>query len=773
MNRAEHYDRLLAKRWTANAPAPSSVYLPGHLQDVYRTMEIVLRCTADDQLRAFGLESAEYLRRFRRILLLAAAVHDLGKANDHFQAMIRRPGQTTQAIRHEWVTYYMLTRPEWSTWLKSAFDCEEDYYIALWCVSGHHPAPEHASPPTSVPGGAGSTMRLFYGHRDFRAAVGWFAEELSLPSPPQGDDADISLSGVKSGGMLVEIGRQMRNDSGIWRRLSDAEKKLTAAAKACLIGADVAGSALPRHSLAVQTKCHWLRKVLGYAPEPGDLLELVRERLTNQKLRPFQEEVTRTRQRVVLLRAGCGTGKTIAAYLWAARRCAGRRLYVCYPTTATATEGFRDYLFDSVELRSRHGARLFHSRAEVDAALLLHAEDLYDDEQIRIQSLYSWSTPVVCCTVDTVLGLLQNQRRGLYAWPALAQSAFVFDEVHAYDDRLFGTLLRFLEAMRGVPILLMTASLPDPHCQAIRDVLGKCGEVLEEVHGPSDLETLKRYYRWEGDSPHRMVREELARGGKVLWVCNTVDRAMEKAAELSDCKPLIYHSRFRYEDRVQRHADVINAFRREGPALAVCTQVAEMSLDLSATLLVTDLAPVPALIQRLGRLNRNLDSSAVGRPQARPFVVVEPNNSDGKFMESPYDRNQLGDWPAISRQWLATLGNKPVSQRDLAEAWRILPCHQSVAPVQSAWLDGGPRTTVDSVRDASPGLTVVLHSDADSVRAGGKRVMQVGLPMPPPPTEEWKSWPTIHGFRVAPVHAIAYDPMRGGKWRNDPELYEK
>ena len=32
-----------------------------------------------------------------------------------------------------------------------------------------------------------------------------------------------------------------------------------------------------------------------------------------------------------------------------------------------------------------------------------------------------WSTPVVPCTVDTVLGLVQNNKRGLFAWPALAE----------------------------------------------------------------------------------------------------------------------------------------------------------------------------------------------------------------------------------------------------------------------------------------------------------------------------------------------------------------
>src|SRR5262249_8208627 len=106
----------------------------------------------------------------------------------------------------------------------------------------------------------------------------------------------------------------------------------------------------------------------------------------------------------------------------------------------------------------------------------------------------------------------------------------------------------------------------------------------------------------------------------VLWVCNTVARVMEAAGSFREFRPLIYHSRFKYADRVERHKEVIDSFKAEGPALAICSQVAEMSLDLSADLLVTDLAPVPALIQRLGRLNRRAKQ---GDP-TRPFVVMEP-----------------------------------------------------------------------------------------------------------------------------------------------------
>ncbi len=113
---------------------------------------------------------------------------------------------------------------------------------------------------------------------------------------------------------------------------------------------------------------------------------------------------------------------------------------------------------------------------------------------------------------------------------------------------------------------------------------------------------MERYHRAPEssvDDAWRFVREARDLGGKVLWVVNTVNAAIELAEspEAIDLNPKIYHSRFRYIDRVERHGDVIKAFDIEanpGFALAITTQVAEMSLDLSADLLVTHLAPIPA-----------------------------------------------------------------------------------------------------------------------------------------------------------------------------------
>ena len=110
---------------------------------------------------------------------------------------------------------------------------------------------------------------------------------------------------------------------------------------------------------------------------------------------------------------------------------------------------------------------------------------------------------------------------------------------------------------------------------------------------------MPRYHKLAvpGNDPLYVIQREIEGGGKVLWVCNTVGRVMDAADKAKDLGPLLYHSRYRYEDRVGRHKDVVEAFTPEhrGPALAICSQVAEMSLDLKGcTLLVTDLAPVPA-----------------------------------------------------------------------------------------------------------------------------------------------------------------------------------
>jgi CRISPR-associated endonuclease/helicase Cas3 len=160
--------------------------------------------------------------------------------------------------------------------------------------------------------------------------------------------------------------------------------------------------------------------------------------------------------------------------------------------------------------------------------------------------------------------------------------------------------------------------------------------------------TAPRYrIRWvDQDEGRTMAGDAVRAGKKVLWVVNTVARCQAVArrltAELSGAGDvLVYHSRFRLTDRRRRHEEAIALFRDQGrPAVLVSTQVCEMSLDLDADVLVTEVAPVPALIQRMGRCCRE----PTPRPGRLGEVYVYPPPD-----VLPYTRPEIDQGRAFAR----------------------------------------------------------------------------------------------------------------------------
>ncbi len=472
------------------------------------------------------------------------------------------------------------------------------------------------------------------------------------------------------------------------------------------MAADLAGSALP---LAEEDFREWIEQVLSLQLCQKDIEELVNQRLGGKKLRPFQEQIAQSHRRVTLVKAGCGTGKTIGAYAWAQKWAIGRKLFFCYPTTGTASQGYIDYA-DGTKIE----ATLMHSRADLDRELLFSGEsEDSEDVDARLMAFQAWRKKLIICTVDSVLGLIQNNRRPLYSWPAIAQSAFVFDEVHAYDTRLFGALLKFLKAFRGAPILLMSASFTPQQLQAIRQVLKEQGEELDEpVEGPKELEELKRYDikyvpQLSDREVWQPVIEALKNKQKVLWVTNSVKTCIkiytEAKTKLAEClpelKPLIYHSRYRYKDRLKKHEAVIQAFDKdEPPALAITTQVCEMSLDLSADLLISPIAPAASLIQRLGRLNRRMTTQEQG---TRLAIIYPWKNKE------PYEQTELSTGEQLIREFAGKAG---ISQRDLAEFASCLSS-EKVEQVSSSWLEHNWCNYPDFLRKGGYTITVLLGED--------------------------------------------------------------
>jgi len=330
----------------------------------------------------------------------------------------------------------------------------------------------------------------------------------------------------------------------------------------------------------------------------------------------------------------------------------------------------------------------------------------------------------------------------MYCFPAIAQAAFVFDEVHCFDDKLFGALLRFLKVVKA-PILLMSASfLPWQ-----REMIGQAvGEAVEEIKGPEDLEIQPRYRFSYADEPNwERVRSEWNQGGKILWVCNQVKTAIDvyEQAKLYGLSPLLYHSRYKYGDRVKHHREVVDRFKADGPVMAVTTQVAEMSLDLSATLLVSQIANPAGLVQRLGRLNRQYCGHALD-------ALFYPDYKVG----FPYSQRQLHAGTALINDFKGE-----VSQANLSE-WLERSSIQGQPETESVWLDGEWRTYSTSLREAGYTMTVLLEEDKETVKKLPTKLLPHHT-VPVLVSKQTKGWEKCRGYPVAPSNEWGYSEEIG------------
>lgn len=769
------YEHLLAKSVKGTSLLQHAT-LRQHLADVFDSAIGVVSASGADQLAAFGLVASEWQDHFRQTVLLAAAIHDLGKANNHFQRMVAGESQR-QAVRHEWISVWLAEQQDVKAWLLPAVHgCDRCWHVAMAAIAGHHPKYDRRSPQADEFGS--EPVEVFVDHPDFRACLRQIQSQFALADPPS-QIPSILHGGAKDNERPRLFCATVERLTIFYLNEIDTDvfwKRFCACVKACVVASDVAGSALWEHLDAALQRQNWIADTLNRRPSPEQLELIVTNRLGGHSPREFQTAIAQSNASVTLVEAGCGTGKTVAAYMWAGQQHPGRRLWFCYPTTGTATAGFQGYLLDAgtndpSKQSIIDGADLFHSRQQYDKLQILGTRELddnMDDSSVRVESLKAWDTKIVACTVDSLLLILQNQRRGLYSWPAIAQSTIVFDEVHSYDDVLFGNLLTFLRELPGIPVLLMTASLPTSHREAIEKAVKQAKRSFLRVAGPSDLEQLPRYIQHE--SQMSLTREdalELARAefnfpGRVLWISNTVERTRKLGIDLADCNASVYHSRFIYKDRVDRHYEVTAMFDSRNAGCATTSQVAEMSLDLKhATLLITELAPIPALIQRLGRLNRAIHPGLLEEERPpRPFIVLEPMRDDGESSSAPYEECDL----ELARTWLNSLGTKPLSQSDLVCAWRVLDTTSKIRAEPSGWLVGGIETPVDAIRAAGYGVTVIRETDLPDAKRD-RSVVAYTLPMNYPVSDNWRlSHVRYGGFPVASATAIDYCPKTGAVW---------
>ncbi|MDE7548352.1 CRISPR-associated helicase Cas3' [Acetobacter fabarum] len=408
-----------------------------------------------------------------------------------------------------------------------------------------------------------------------------------------------------------------------------------------------------------------------------------------------------------------GAGKTEAALLLAHRMCLagkGRGLFFALPTMATADAMFGrasrivGRMFDNPFVTLAHG----RSGLSVPFRDLVQGSrtggpwEITSSDWLAASNRRALLADVGIGTIDQALLSVLPVRFQTLRTYGLSSKILVVDEVHEMGEPYIAeeltALLRMHRAAGGSAILL-TATLPmnlrgrllatydgkaDTAAYPALTIAG--GEAVTCFHaenrpvkGPVMVKRLDT-----AENAVTLLAEMAARGAACVWVRNAVDDAIGAVAALraAGVDARLLHARFALCDRKRIEAEVLarvgrNGRGREGFVL-VGTQVLESSLDLDFDVMLSDIAPIAALIQRAGRLWRHMDiRPASARPVSAPVLhVLSPDPSqvgDDRWLHGTLGK---GAWVyAVADVWrsaqvIFTQGQigTPDRQRELIEA---------------------------------------------------------------------------------------------------------
>ncbi|HEY4001494.1 MAG TPA: DEAD/DEAH box helicase, partial [Candidatus Xenobia bacterium] len=328
-----------------------------------------------------------------------------------------------------------------------------------------------------------------------------------------------------------------------------------------------------------------------------------------------------------LLDIPTGLGKTAAvtlAWLWkrhTERGLTPRRLVYCLPMRVLVQQTYRAV----GEWLAKLETELGKDPPTVHLLMGGEAEQRWDERPSEPSILIG--------TQDMLISRALNRGYGMsrYRWPVhFAQlnndCLWLFDETQlmgvsvetsAQLDGLrtrFGTLLPTRSLWMSATLQreqLETVDHPSPasgwHRLALGDRDLGDSRVLERTQASKALEKSHLVLDKAGKSAYaadlaKWVNEHHKSGTLTLVVVNTVDRAQEISGALRKLKVehMLLHSRYRPAER--RPIEERLPELKEG--ILVSTQVVEAGVDLSARLLVTELAPWSSMVQRFGRCNR-------------------------------------------------------------------------------------------------------------------------------------------------------------------------
>ncbi|NBE91841.1 CRISPR-associated helicase Cas3' [Nonomuraea sp. KC401] len=602
----------------------------------------------------------------------AALLHDAGKVAEGFQRQLR-PGGESWGERHEVLSLAyvdLLTRN---------LDGHDRKMIAAGVAFHHRPLVSHRS----------GDLRSMY-----PPVAAWERKFGHDPAPVLGR-ARIQVPAARHREWLAWLARRLAvpvpaNDRRLWELARDAFARLSAewinpvSEEEGLVAVLLQGAVtLADHSgsahVPLQTHMPLPRNFLSRLPTPY----------------PHQRQAADTAQHLILV-SPTGSGKTEAGLSWASRQLddmpAQPRLVWLLPYRASI-DAARDRFIanlDPAPGQERPDIGVLHATAARTLLTRAIADDCTPGPadarraRARAGAMRLFSQQVRVATPHQLLRAAIAGTRYSSVLLEQANALMILDELHAYDPATFGRICACMRLWQqlGSRVAVLSATLAQPMITLIRDTLGSV-EVRRAPTGtapPRHRLTLDEDPIDSGPSIER-IRRWLEEGQSVLVIANTVATAQELYTRFDHPDVMLLHSRFRSQDRAEIERRILQRYPERKPGettlrggLVVATQAVEVSLCLDFDRGVTELAPIEAIAQRAGRINRR-GRHPDGLVEFRVHTKVVPNR--------PYDEGALdasltaltsAPGPEISEEtietWLDVAYSTAWGQRWAAEAER-------------------------------------------------------------------------------------------------------
>jgi CRISPR-associated endonuclease/helicase Cas3 len=548
-----------------------------------------------------------------------AILHDIGKAHPEFQKRLKPGYRNSKVFRHEISSILFL----------SAFaESERDALIEM--VIGHH---------KSVKNDIGGKGLLDLDDReDF--------EDFHLGKWNEWSPRAFSI--------LCELGvsctpfseeQAVRNLSQTTAYCYEQTKKRGFSKwRGLLMGADHFASSLIKET----------ENCLGRTFQKPDLSFYNR----THELYPLSFREANSQKKHTLVVACTGAGKTDFLF----RRTRGRIFYTL-PFQASINAMFQRVARDLSTANPNLDIRVLHAASTV---ITRNKEN----EEIALQSLFGSSIKIL---TPHQLATVAFGMKGFESLILDLQGCdIILDEVHTYTGISQAIVLKLIQILKSIDcrIHIGTATMPTVLYHKILELLGS--DALEIKLSTDEIDKFNRHVIHKiksFDSASQTIDSALQQDEKVLIVFNTVKRAQNIYKQLRDQYPhipiLLLHSRFKRKDRNNKEKLLLGLDDHGQPkgqyntstksCIVISTQIVEVSLDINFDLMITETAPIDALIQRFGRINRKRTLSTIGK--LKNIFVIEPGENKNDAL--PYD---LG---VLKRSFEILPDNEVLNERDL------------------------------------------------------------------------------------------------------------